>query len=169
MFRTIRTETLRALRADHAELREAREQLAAARQEAELLNDSAIRAENTAENLLCGLGQAHADRIQAERERNKARLALDGRDRAEAEALAGIRTDLDRLIADAADTERGPSVRGALALGAFRRLVAAARKKGELPPEMYMLAVVLDLADDQADDVEVDDVGDSPGSLAGAR
>ncbi|MET9804665.1 hypothetical protein [Streptomyces sp. NPDC006368] len=69
MFRFIRTTTLAALKADLDVARRERDQ---ARTEAEMATDSAIRAENVAEQQLCQLSQAHADRIQDARDAARA-------------------------------------------------------------------------------------------------
>ncbi|MGY0062816.1 hypothetical protein ACWY4P_53830 (plasmid) [Streptomyces sp. LZ34] len=145
MYRIIRTVELRHLHRDRAELQELRVELNAARTEADTATDSAIRAEAVVEDLLRDLAQAHADRIQADRERNEAR--------ADAEITAEMRADLDRIRADAADTERGATVRAAIAHGALRHMYTEARRQGLKPGSPWdLLALVLDLdTEDQAD------------------
>jgi hypothetical protein len=151
MFRIIRTETLRTLRRATDERDAARAELAAARHDAELAKDSAIRAETTGENLLRDLAQAHADRIKAERAATAARVALDGRDRTEAETMQQIRADLNQIRADAADPELGKTMKAAIAHGVLRRLYADAIESGIVPGRPWdILALVLDLGADDA-------------------
>ena len=144
MLRIIRKTALDALHADRAALENTRTELDQAKTDAGTANDSAIRAENTAEDLLKQLGQAHADRIQAERDARQARL---DREQGKAETdrqLAELREDLIKIRAAANDTENGDTVRGALAYNILRDLYADAWAQGLLPKRPFdVMAVVL--------------------------
>lgn len=145
MFRIVRKATLDALHADRAALGNARDQLKQAKTEAETATDSAIRAEAAAEDLLKQTAQAHADGIQAERERDQA-VAQREQDKAETDRqMAELREDLTRLRDAAADLETGETVRAALAYRLLRDMYADAWKEGLLPQRPFdLLAVVLD-------------------------
>ncbi|QDN84429.1 hypothetical protein [Streptomyces sp. RLB3-6] len=158
MLRIVRTTALDALRADSAALETARQELAQAQTEATTATDSAIRAETLAEMQLRQLAQAHADRIQAERERNTARAERDqAREDAQQEVqkqLAEIRAEVEQIRCDAADTETGAIVRGAIAFHMLQRLYADARARGlEAKPPVDLVALILRLdADEPAPD-----------------
>lgn len=145
MLRIIRTQTLTSLYADREALHTALTEAEQAKSEAAGAHDSAIRAEAVAEDLLKQAGQAHADRFQAERDRDAARDQL-AQQRAETEQqLAELRQDLAKLRAAAADPDTGETVRAALAYNLLRALYADAWKEGLLPGRPFdLLAVVLD-------------------------
>jgi len=67
-YRIVRAADVDQLRADRAELEELRGTVAQAQAQAQAATDSAIRAESVAEDLLCKLGQAHADTVAARRD-----------------------------------------------------------------------------------------------------
>lgn len=144
MFRVIRKATLDALRVDRVALERAREELAQASTQAATATDSAVRAETVAEDLLKQTAQAHADRIQAERERDQA-VAHRQQDKTETDRqMAELREDLATIRAAAADTDNGETVRAALAYNLLRDLYADAWKEGLLPKRPFdLLAVVL--------------------------
>lgn len=66
MFRIVRTDTLRVLRADRDALEALRVELAATKYGAELANDAAIRGADTVERLLQELARANSDAAHAE-------------------------------------------------------------------------------------------------------
>ena len=145
MIRFIRTTTLNALHADRDALKEARIDVERARNEASLANDSAIRAETVAQRQLKDLAQAHADCIQADRDRDTAVAALTQHKADTEQQLAELREDLAKLRAAAADPQTGETVRAALAYNLLREMYANAWKQGLLPNRPFdLLAAVLD-------------------------
>ncbi|MEU1668549.1 hypothetical protein ABZ547_34205 [Streptomyces sparsogenes] len=147
MWRIVRTTTLQSLR-EEASVSEKAADLYSA--EAEKSNALYREAAEHFETTFKQLGQALADQLKAERERDEARAVAD--------TVNQLRADLDRLRAEAADTERGASVRGALAYSALRRLYADARARGLQPGAPFdLLALVLDL--DQEEDKALPQTG----------
>ena len=144
MFRIIRTTTLNALQADSAALPAVQQELTQAKAEAEHATDSAIRAENVAEQQLRVLARAHADRFQAERERDEA-VAQRRQDKTETDRqLAELREDFTRLRDAAADPDTGETVRAALAYRVLRDLYADAWAQGLLPKRPFdVIAAVM--------------------------
>ncbi|MGW3910557.1 hypothetical protein ACWEBX_03380 [Streptomyces sp. NPDC005070] len=141
MIRIVSTRTLAALRAREAEAADLQHELDIANAKAGSANDAAIRAENL-ETQLRQSAQAHADRIQAERDRD---AACTGRDQVEAAA----RKELDEICADvvrlrdAADAASGGAVRGALAYRLLRDLYADAKARGLEPGRPFDLAAIV--------------------------
>lgn len=164
MIRIISTTALRGLR---SELEQTRGDLDAARTEAasatEAATEAAIRAEIAVEDLLTQLGQDHvehirAERIHTERIRQLTRERDEARERAD--VAAEMRADIDRIRADATDTERGESVRGAIAYNALRHIYTMARSRGLEPGGPWdLIALVLDLdAEDPSEPDAVQEV-----------
>lgn len=144
MFRVIRKTTLDALNADSAALPALQQELDHAKTEAERATDSAIRAENVAEQQLRDLAQAHADRFQAERDRDAARTERDKVEAAARRELDEIRQDVAQLRDAAANTETGQSRRAAIAYDVLRNLVQDAQARGlELGRPFDLVAIVL--------------------------
>ncbi|MFK0288344.1 hypothetical protein ACIQVL_48910 [Streptomyces sp. NPDC090499] len=144
MLRVVRKTTLDALHADRAELARASQELAQAKTEAAAATDSAIRAETTVEDLLKQLGQALADRIQAERDARQARLDRQQDKKETDRQLAELREDFTRLRDAAADTETGETTRAAIAYRVLHDLYADAWREGLLPKRPFdVVAAVL--------------------------
>lgn len=144
MFRIIRKTTLDALHADQAALQQTRQELAQANTEAATATDSAVRAEAVAQDLLKQTAQAHADRFQAERERDQA-VAQREQDKTETDQqIAELREDFTRLCDAAADTETGETRRAAIAYRVLRDLYADAWAQGLLPKRPFdVIAAVM--------------------------
>nr|WP_107908872.1 hypothetical protein [Streptomyces chartreusis] len=144
MPRIIRTSTLAALRAEAAKVAGLQEDLEISKAATGSANDAAARAEAVAERQLRELGQAHADNIRFQRERDEART---GRDQVEAEArkeLDEIHADVAKLQDAARNSETGQGMREALAYRVLKDLVEDARARGlQLGRPLDLVAIVL--------------------------
>ncbi|WP_329376076.1 hypothetical protein [Streptomyces sp. NBC_01483] len=144
MIRIIRTATLRDLQTSAAATAQARQEADRLAGEADNWHSRYDEADAAHERVMKDLGQALADRIKAERERNEARTQRE-QDKAETDRqMAELREDFTRLRDAAADTETGETMRAALAYRVLRDLYADAWAQGLLPKRPFdVIAAVM--------------------------
>lgn len=145
MFRIIRTATFRGLQNDAAKSAEARQEAISQAADAENWRARYDEANTAYERAFKDLGQALADRIKAERQRDEAQAERQQDKDATDQQMAEIREDLAKIRAAANDTENGETVRAALAYHVLRDMYADAWNQGLLPKRPYdLIAVLLD-------------------------
>lgn len=169
MFRIVRTADLAALREQAAKVDGLTADAVRLGMEATTATNSANRAEAVAGQQLRQLAQANADLVQAERDRDAARaeLAEARKDAIEGygEEVAGMRADLDRMLADAAHPETGDGFKAALAYRLLRGLYQQAKEQtteqgGEIVRLFAVSAHVLGFDEPETPPVPVSQPGD---------
>lgn len=144
MIRIIRTATLRTLQADAAKTAEARQEVVAQAADVEQWHTRYDEANAAYERAFTDLGQALADQLKAERQRDQA-IAQREQDKTETDRqMAELREDLAHLRDAVNDTETGETRRAALAYRVLKDLYADAYKEGLLPKRPFdVIAAVL--------------------------
>ncbi|MET8113774.1 hypothetical protein [Streptomyces prasinus] len=146
MFRIIRTANLRALQADAAATAEARQEVVAQAADVEVWHSRYDETRAAYDRVFKELGQAHADRIQAERDRADVLIRQELDQAATEQEMGQIRDEYRRIRDAAADPETGESVRAAIALRFLGDLYVDARERGQDTSALDMVAVVCGFA-----------------------